>query len=125
MTGYILIFLGGGIGASLRYLLTVLSYKHFDVNYPIGTFIVNIIGCLFIGFVMALIMSKTHILNDNLKLFLTVGLAGGFTTFSTFSYESLTLLKNGQVLTGMIYMVLSPLACLGAVYLGTYFAKYI
>jgi len=125
MLGYILIFLGGGLGASLRYLLTVLSYKHFDVNYPVGTFIVNIIGCLFIGFVMALILSKTHIINNNLKLFLTVGLAGGFTTFSTFSYESLTLLKNGHILTSILYMVLSPLACLGAVFAGTYFARYL
>jgi CrcB protein len=123
MLGYVFIFIGGGLGASLRYLLTALTHKHFDINYPLGTFIVNILGCLFIGFVLAAALSKTHVMNDHLKLFLTVGLAGGFTTFSTFSYETLTLIKNGQILASLSYIVLSPLACLGAVYLGTYIAN--
>lgn len=123
MLGYLLIFAGGGLGASLRYLLTDLTNRHFDINYPLGTFIVNILGCLFIGFILTFALNKTHILNDNLKLFLTVGLAGGFTTFSTFSYESLALIKNGQIMSSLSYIILSPIICLGAVFLGTYFAN--
>lgn len=121
----ILVFLGGGIGTILRYLLTLLSDRHFGIGYPWGTFLINIIGSLFLGFIVALALNKTGVLNSNLKLFLTIGLAGGFTTFSTFSYESLALIKNGQILSSMAYLILSPVIGLSAVYFGTYLTKYL
>lgn len=120
MSHLICIFLGGGLGAVLRYLLKVGCDKHLPLhlsNYPFGTFFANIIGCFFLGLIFTLFLNKTEI-NTNLKLFLTVGVAGGFTTFSTFSLESIELFKTGNVLVGILYITLSVLLGLLGVYLG-------
>lgn len=124
MLGYIAIFIGGGIGSILRYALTIFANKFFGYSYPYGTFIVNILGCLFIGFVLALTINKSSWLNFELRLFLATGIAGGFTTFSSFSYEALTLIKKGQISSSISYIILSPVLGLLAVYLGTYLAKF-
>ena len=123
MISYIAIFIGGGIGAVLRYLITFLSNKIFGSEYPYGTFIINIIGCLFLGFIIAVAANK-DMLHSNRVLFLTIGIAGGFTTFSTFSYESLTLMRKGQVLDCMSYLFLSPVLGLISVYIGHHLGKF-
>jgi len=120
-----LVFIGGGIGATLRYLITVLSCKYLGTAYPYGTFFINIIGCLFLGFIVALAIDKSHAFEPHLKLFLVVGIAGGFTTFSAFSYESLELIRNGRILTSLFYLSSSVIFGLMAVYLGFYLSKYI
>lgn len=120
---YIMVFIGGGIGAVLRYIVTFLSNKFLGAEYPYGTFIINIIGSLFLGFILVIAANKTETINPNLVVFLTIGIAGGFTTFSTFSYESLVLIKKGQILSSMGYLFLSPVLGLSAVYFGTYLAK--
>lgn len=125
MISYFMIFAGGGIGAVLRHIVTFISNKFLGAEYPYGTFIINILGCMFLGFILALAANKTNMINSNLILFLTIGIAGGFTTFSTFSYESLTLIRNGQTLDCLGYLLLSPIIGLIAVYFGTYLAKYI
>lgn len=93
MKSLLLIFLGGGTGSVLRYLLTISIYRQGTTNFPWGTFAVNILGCILIG-VFYTLTSRIHINND-IRLMLTIGLCGGFTTFSTFSNESLQLLKSG------------------------------
>jgi CrcB protein len=123
MFSYFVIFLGGGIGALMRYIITFFSDKHLGAQYPYGTFMINIVGCLFLGFILAIAANKTGNLNSNLILFLTIGIAGGFTTFSSFSYESLALIRNGQVVDSMSYLLLSPILGLIAVYLGTHIAR--
>lgn len=125
MAHLIYIFLGGGIGACLRYLITVFAYQTLGFTLPFGTFFINIFGSFFLGFVTALAIHKTGFVSANMKLFLTVGIAGGFTTFSTFSYESLELLKNHELGIGVLYLVLSPLLGLLGVYLGVCLAKHI
>ena len=79
----IAIFLGGGLGAVLRYLITQYSSRSFGISHY-GTFAVNILGCLLIGFVIGITINKITLPNE-LKLFIMVGFLGGLTTFSTFS----------------------------------------
>lgn len=93
MKSLLFIFLGGGTGSVLRYLLTTGIYRQGTTSFPWGTFIVNILGCILIG-IFYTMTSRAHISNE-IRLLLTVGLCGGFTTFSTFSNESLQLLKSG------------------------------
>jgi CrcB protein len=122
MLSYIAVFVGGGIGAVLRYIVSLISTKVFGTGFPVGTFIINIVGSLFLGFVAALAASRNDV-NHNVVVFFTIGVAGGFTTFSTFSYESLTLMRKGQVLDCMGYLFMSPVMGFMAVYLGSYLGK--
>ena len=117
MLNILLIFIGGGIGAVLRFLLTLQAIKHFSSPHY-GTLIINIVGSLFLGYVLALTLSKPEIVTPNVKMFLAVGIAGGFTTFSTFSFEVLMLFKQGQFIQAMLYVLLSPLLALIATYWG-------
>lgn len=123
MLNYIMVFIGGGIGAIMRFAFTLLSIRLWGTSYPWGTFIVNITGCLFLGFVLAFAANKVDQINPHLVLFLTVGIAGGFTTFSTFSYETLVLIQKGQIVESLSYIILSPALGLLSAYLGVYLAK--
>ena len=86
---FLLVGLGGSIGAMLRYLVATIWRTD---NFPYNTLVINIVGSLLIGIVFAL-SEKTDLINDNMKLFLATGICGGFTTFSTFSAENFQLLK--------------------------------
>ena len=103
MKSLLLIFLGGGTGSVLRYLLTISIYRQGTTNFPWGTFAVNILGCILIG-VFYTLTSRIHINND-IRLMLTIGFCGGFTTFSTFSNESLQLLKSGLYPSFFTYII--------------------
>lgn len=123
MFKYISVFIGGGLGANLRYLISLLA-ANYGASYQ-GTFIINMTGCLFIGFVSYLALEKSDSFDSNLKLFLITGIAGGFTTFSTFSYEAFMLIKDGQILTSLIYILLSGVIGIFATALGMFLAKII
>jgi len=110
----ILVFLGGGTGAVLRYLLS-LVIKSPASGFPSSTFWVNVIGCFIIG----CIFSFLHTGNQSLKLLCIVGLLGGFTTFSSFGIETIRLFKLGDYRMAFFYISLSNICGLGAVYLGT------
>ena len=120
----LLIFIGGGLGSTLRYILGTVAKDYWGITYPYGTFIINIIGCFFIGLILALGLGKSDI-NQELKIFLTIGFAGGFTTFSTFGHESATLISHGQTIQSMTYIALSITGGIGAIYAGEFLAKYI
>lgn len=92
MRNIICIFIGGGTGSILRYLLQMAINHGVITRFPLGTFGVNIIGCFLIGVFYAL--SERYDFSNETHLLLTVGLCGGFTTFSTFSNDSLHLLKE-------------------------------
>lgn len=99
--------LGGALGAVCRYLLGQIIPK-LSSGFPLGTFAVNIIGCFAIGLVVGLAGRHSNI-DSRLILFLQTGICGGFTTFSTFSLESLTLIEEGRITIGILYIVLSVL----------------
>lgn len=107
MMNLLAVGLGGAIGAICRYLLGQVIPK-LSSGFPLSTFAVNILGCLSIGFVVG-IAGRYNDLDPRFVLFLQTGICGGFTTFSTFSLEALTLIEEGQIATGILYIVLSVL----------------
>lgn len=124
MLNLIAIFLGGGIGTVSRFLITLNLTKIYNVNLPIATFLVNIIGSFAIGFLYILFMGKTD-LTPALKFALTVGFCGGLTTFSTFSLELFEMISHQQFMQAAIYTLLSVLVCLVMTGIGVYCAKLI
>ncbi len=111
------VMLGGGLGAGLRYLVSVWTGKIFSSAFPVSTFIVNALGCFFMGFIMTLAADRIFS-SSVLKFFLTTGFLGGLTTFSTFSYETWTLMKTGSPGTAVINVLVSFAAGLLAVWAG-------
>ncbi len=111
----IFVFLGGGIGSILRYLLSFLIAP-FSEKFPYGTFVVNILSCILLGFLISI--SIKNAMSMEMKLFLMVGLCGGFSTFSTFSAESYQLFNTGFPFMAIVYMGGSFLICLLSIYGG-------
>lgn len=113
MLDFIFVGLGGFLGAVLRYGLTLIPTKN-PQPFPVITLLINVIGSLCIGLI-ALWMSKNSNLDSRLILFLKVGICGGFTTFSTFSLETVGLIKSGHIVLALVYVLLSTalgvLAC--------------
>lgn len=113
----LLIGTGGFIGSVARFLVSRLNTRVEWFSIPIGTLTVNVLGSLLIGFLIG-ISEKSPVLTVEWRMFLMVGLCGGFTTFSSFSGENLVLLKNGQILPLLLYTGLSIFLGFTAVYLG-------
>jgi CrcB protein len=118
MRNILIIGIGGFIGAVLRYLI-VLSTQVFKdkLPLPLGTLLVNVIGCLLIG-VLATLAEQGRVLTAESRNFLIVGVLGAFTTFSTFGYESVTLLQNGFKFNFFANLAVQLALGLGAVWLG-------
>ena len=113
----LLIGFGGGIGSIARYLLQKWVYHIYPHPFPWGTFLVNIIGCFLIG-VFYGVAEKSNLLNYEWRLLLTAGFCGGFTTFSTFAFENMTFLRGGDVTYFLLYIGLSVILGIAAVFGG-------
>lgn len=113
-----IIGMGGFLGTIARFGVSKLNVHWHFFSIPIGTLIVNVVGSFIIGLVISL-SQKNGIINTNLQLFLTVGICGGFTTFSSFSMENMQLIQNGQIMTALFYATISIIAGFIAVYLGS------
>jgi len=112
----ILVGSGGFLGSSLRYLLSRYIESRWLSSFPYGTFGVNILGCLIIGLIYGL--SIKNLASGEIRLLLATGFCGGFTTFSSFSYEFLSLMQDGQLWYAFLYCFGSLLAGLLAVWIG-------
>ena len=119
---FLAVFVGGGLGALSRYCLTLLSLRFFSVSIY-GTFFVNILGCMLIGYILGVVSHKADFINPLMKTFLTVGLLGGLTTFSTFSWETFALVKDGKFFQALIYVLISIGVGFAFTYLGFLFSK--
>jgi CrcB protein len=100
----VLVFVGGGIGATFRYRLQGAVYRFMGTEFPYGTPLVNVLGCFAIGLLMA-VFEERFAVNPGLRLFLTIGILGGFTTYSSFSYETVSMLREGSYLAGTANVV--------------------
>lgn len=120
MSGFLPVALGGAVGACGRYAVSLLPWTG---NFPLATLFTNLLGALLIGFVAGL-SGQGH-LSEQWTLFWKTGVCGGFTTFSTFSLESLKLLREGRWLAGGAYIALSVGLCLIGVYMGQRICQFI
>ena len=100
----LLVSLGGGIGSAARYLVGGWFASRFGPAFPYGTFFINVSGSFIIGFFLALAQERLT-LGPSWRLFFAVGFVGGYTTFSTFEYESIRLLQDRELLLAALYMV--------------------
>lgn len=99
----LLVFVGGGIGSVCRYGMATVLQRNFPGPFPVGTFFVNLLGCFAIGLVGALGLERAA-LSPEARIFLMVGILGGFTTFSSFAWETLGLLTLRDVLRASLYV---------------------
>ena len=118
MERLIWVCLGSAVGGGLRYLLTAWALRLFGGGFPYGTLAVNLVGSLLIGLILAL-----GDLSATVRVGLTVGLLGGFTTFSAFSFEALRLLQDGAWSAAALYVGTSVLGGIGACFLGWTLAR--
>ncbi len=117
MLRILLIFGGGGLGATLRYLVQGWVQRWWGATFPMGTLVVNISGCLVMGFLGGLFFGAWPI-NEDLRFGILVGILGGYTTFSSFGWDALQLSSDREFLAAAGYVLLSVAIGLVAVWLG-------
>jgi len=113
----LLVLLGGGIGSVARYLVTLAAVRLLSPDFPFGTLVVNLLGCFFIGFVHSFAMLTVR-LSPDARLFLTTGVMGGLTTYSSFNYETIEMLGQGRTTHAVVYFLAMVLGCATAGVLG-------
>lgn len=113
MIRFLWICLGGAIGTGARYLISGWTLKRFGTSFPYGTLAVNLIGSFLIGAIMQVALT-TALLSPTLRLILVVGVMGGFTTYSSFSYETVHYFQEGAWLLGFLNILIMVAACLAA-----------
>jgi CrcB protein len=114
---FLLICLGGSIGTGARYLAAIIAARWFGSEFPYGTLIVNLAGAFVIGLVQQL-GTEALLIPDNTRLFLTTGMMGGLTTYSTFSYETVRLMETGAWHQAWINIFVTTTVCLSLCFLG-------
>ncbi|HEX6845462.1 MAG TPA: fluoride efflux transporter CrcB [Chitinophagaceae bacterium] len=113
----LLVAIGGSVGSVFRYLCQKWVYQFYPHPFPWGTFLVNVAGCFLIGIFYS-VSEKSNILSPEWRLLLTTGFCGGFTTFSAFAFENVTLLRSGDLIYFIVYILASVILGIVAVLAG-------
>ena len=121
MDKYLVVLVGAGLGGLARYVLGSWIMAKYGGRFPMGTFIVNLSGSFLIGLFMTLLTERLQP-HPNWRLFLVVGVLGGYTTFSSFEYETLLAVRDGERWMALLYVGASVVACYLAVWLGAVLA---
>lgn len=119
---YLLVGLGGFLGTNARYLVANWIGGRYGTSFPYGTLVINVSGSFIIGLFLILITER-FLVHPNWRLFFSVGFLGGYTTFSTFSFESLVLILSGAWFPGLINLIGSVVLGLGATLCGMALAR--
>jgi len=122
MLNILIIGLGGFFGAVSRYVLGSWVAQRWGRSLPLGTFVVNVSGCFLIGLIMSLLVERM-VLSPQWRFFLVIGFLGAFTTFSTFEYETGSLLKDGEILYAVLNIILSVIVGFIALKVGDIIGK--
>jgi CrcB protein len=122
MTLFLFVCLAGAVGTAARYLLGVSIQAAFGPTFPMGTLCVNLIGSFFISMLMYLGVDR-GLISTNLRIVLCTGVMGGFTTYSSFNYETVRYLREGAVYLGLLNFGVMSLACLAGGFLGVALAQ--
>jgi len=120
----IAISLGAIAGALTRYYLTIWFANRFGMNFPYGTFFINISGCLVMGFFATLATQKINIISPEIRLMISTGFLGAYTTFSTFGLDTISLLQKGAFISGITYLLGSTILGIISIQLGIIIARY-
>jgi len=119
---YLLVLIGGGVGALARYVAASAIMTRFGGKFPLGTLVINVTGSFLIGFLMTMLTERFQ-LDPRWRLLLVVGFLGGYTTFSSFEWETFTSVREGALWAGMLNVVSSVMLGYVAVWLGVMLAK--
>jgi CrcB protein len=114
--------IGGALGTAARYLLTLAIQERATGGFPIATLLINVSGSILLGFLMRYGLEGSTT-SPEVRLMLTTGFCGGYTTFSTFSYETARLLEGGEWQRSFAYIVASVVVCLGGIFIGFALAR--
>jgi CrcB protein len=119
---YLLVVIGGGTGALARYVTASAIMTRFGGRFPLGTLVINVTGSFLIGFLMTMLTERFQ-LDPRWRLLLVVGFLGGYTTFSSFEWETYTAVREGGLRTGMLNVASSVMLGYVAVVLGSILAR--
>ena len=118
MHPFLLVGLGGAIGAMSRYGVSILVGRIWPHAFPLGTMLINIIGSIAMGLFIGILARTLPPWQEEARLFVAIGILGGFTTFSSFSLDTIALVERGEMLQAGLYVLLSVVVCLIGLYLG-------
>jgi CrcB protein len=122
LSRHFLVLIGGGAGALARYMAASAIMARFGGKFPLGTLVINVTGSFLIGFLMTILTGRLQ-LDPRWRLLLVVGFLGGYTTFSSFEWETYTTVREGQLWAGMLNVVSSVMLGYVAVWLGSMLAR--
>jgi CrcB protein len=118
VTGFVIVFIGGGLGAALRHGVNLLSARLFGTAFPWHTFIENVSGSLVMGLLAGYFAFKADPSSQHWRLFLTTGILGGYTTFSAFSLDTMVLYERGETALAALYVLASVALAIGGLFAG-------
>ena len=122
MNHYLAVGIGGCLGSLARYWLSGAVYRYMGGGFPYGTLAVNVLGCFLLGGIMGLVEYR-QLFSPNVRVFLTIGILGGFTTFSTFGFETFALLRDQQYFSALGNVAGNVIVGFAAVLAGWFLAK--